>query len=378
MTRRRHFFLVIVVIVAVTVLISRVIDSARATIPPLIDFTNVTLEESYVLNGVHQGDLVVAANDVLLSAGAVVDGDIALVAGSVNLGGVVDGDVSIAAENVLIDAAQISGDVAILASTVLINGDIAGDLSVTAENLNLANGLRVTGTLQACADALVDARADAVKPECSGENTVEPLASLIALRAGEAITIQAPSAAFVVFTGLGFSLFMAALASLAVTIFPQHFSRIEEAIRAMPRRLTGIGGAILLLSLGITIAQIIALAILPPVGILLIPIYLFALLLLLALMTIGWVTLSLVLGVWVTRRLSGTPRYATRRPVPPLVAVIVGSLIVSLSLTLIALLPFGGVIVALLLIGLMSIGVGAALLTRFGTRTLRRSTFVQG
>ncbi len=378
MTRRRTLFIYLVVIISVVVVASLVVGAVRESLPPLIDLTNITFEETYTLTGAIDGDLVVASGVVNLGADSEIVGSGAFLVETITLSGVIQGDLAVAAESVLLDGAQIAGNVVIMATTVTLNGEIAGDLSVTAENLTIGDNFQVAGDIDACADAFTDAREDAGKLMCSGDDMLEPLATLIALRAGEAVTLTPPSPLAILISGLSFSLVMAGISSLAVTLFPHQFSRIEEAIRAMPRRVGGIGSSIFLLSLGITIAQLIALAILPPLGVVLIPIYLIAGLLLLILILIGWVTLSLVFGVWLTQTLSRARSSASRRAVPPLVAVVVGSLLVSVSMTLLALLPFGGLIVIVLLLVFMSVGVGAALSTRLGTRTVRRSTFVQG
>ena len=154
-------------------------------------------------------------------------------------------------------------------------------------------------------------------------------------------------------------------------MFPRQISHIEEAIRTRPRNLVSAGLATFLLLIGLSAALVLALALLPPLGLVLLPLYALLGLGLLVLTIAGLVTLSLVIGDWLVKR-------AARAPAPPLIAAAVGSLAMAIVLTVLALLPFGLIISLLSIAAVSSLGVGAALLTRMGTRPLRRSYFVQG
>jgi hypothetical protein len=209
--------------------------------------------------------------------------------------------------------------------------------------------------------------------DCDAVQQFAPFDTLIALRNKTLILdgaqLSAPVNALVLLVLS--SLVLAGFSTLAVTMFPRQVSHIEEAIRARPRNLVGAGFATFLLIIGLSAALVLVLALLPPLGLVLLPVYALLGLGLLVLVIAGLVTLSLVIGEWLVRR-------ATHAPAPPLITAAVGSLALSAVLTVLALLPFGLIISLLSVAAVSSLGVGAALFTRLGTRPLRRSVFVQG
>jgi hypothetical protein len=125
------------------------------------------------------------------------------------------------------------------------------------------------------------------------------------------------------------------------------------------------------LALGVFFAMTLLLATIPPLGLLLLPVFLLLLLLLVVLTMTGLVTAVIMIGDWLLRRMS-------RLPAPPMIAAVVGSLTLSLALAAIALLPFGFAINFVLLGAFSCVGLGASLFTRIGTRPVGRTYFIQG
>ncbi len=360
--------IVVVTVVAVIVWINRL------NAPPMFDMTNVIFEEDYQLTDTLDGDAVVFGTRITLDAASIVNGDLSLVGETVVISGVINGDLAIAASDIQFSGAHINGDTVMMGNKIVINGRFDGDFSVTGESITI-DPLSVFSTEP---NVCEDISENLLEFVCQDETAFTPLEALIRLRReGLALdSLNAITPAAVLTIGALMTGIMAGIASLSVTIFPRQFSRIEDAVRTTPRRLFGVGLAVFGLGIGLTLALIVLIAMLPPLGFILIPVYLAAGLALLALLISGWVTLALVIGERVIGRAPRTSR--SSRGVPPMLIAAVGSVILSAVLTLLALLPFGSVITAITLAAVTSAGVGAAMLTRLGTRPLSRATFVQG
>jgi hypothetical protein len=333
---------------------------------------NVIFHSNYRLADEIDGDLVVVGDSLTLESGSRVTGDVSLIGSNITVTGTVEGDLTLLGENLTFDG-QVDGNAALMGTNVTVRGSVGGDLRVSGDRLTLAAGT-VGGLLINCAAEVFDARAASgeISP-CPATGEFAPFQRLIELRDIARRPPLTPAIdPGVAALGLGLAgLGLVGFSTLVVAVFPLQISRIEDAIRARPRSLSGVGFAVFLLVIGLLAALIVALAALPPVGLLLIPVYLVAGLALGGMFAAGLVTLALVFGEWLLRRLS-------RADAPPLVMAAVGSLALALLLWLLALLPYGGLIGLVGLAGIGSVGLGAALFTRLGTRPLRRSTFVQG
>ncbi|MFQ3566825.1 MAG: polymer-forming cytoskeletal protein [Aggregatilineales bacterium] len=342
------------------------------------DFEGVFFTSSFNL-AEHRvdGDLVVVAEEIVLPAGSALDGNAALVGGFISVDGVqVSGDLTVVGEVInVIEPTVIAGSASLLGDMILFSGTVEGDLRVTGDRLTLAPSARVNGYVYACVEKLQIQGADIRVRDCDARTALAPLSALIALREeglvlSPLLPSQVPAALLAAMFALT-SLLLAALTTLTATLFPRQISLIEDAVRARPRSLAGAGLAVFLLAAGLGAGLLVLLAVLPPLGLLLLPLYAIGGLLLLVLVAAGLVTLALMLGDWLLRRI-------TRVPPPPLVAAATGSLALALAFLGLSLLPYGYVISPLLLVLVSSVGLGAALFTRLGTRSLRRSYFVQG
>ncbi len=323
------------------------------------------------------GDLVVMAEVIVLPPNSTLEGNAALVGSFISIEGAqVSGDLTVVGEVINVtEQAAITGSASLLGDMILFSGTVEGDLRVTGDRLTLAPGARVNGHVYACVEKLQIQAADIRVRDCDARTALAPFSALIALREeGLALSPLLPSqvpAALLLATFALTSLLLAGLTTLTVTLFPRQISLIEDAVRARPRSLAGAGLAVFLLAAGLSAGLLVLLAVLPPLGLLLVPLYVMGGLLLLVLVAAGLVTLALMLGDWLLRPIM-------RVPPPPLVAAAVGSLALSLAFLGLGLLPYGYVISPLLLVLVSSAGLGAALFTRLGTRSLRRSYFVQG
>jgi hypothetical protein len=234
---------------------------------------------------------------------------------------------------------------------------LGGDVRVSGEQLTVRQGAGVAGSLINCAAETQDYRLDSLEAvPCPASGEFAPFQRLIELRdlasglpAAPPIVESEAVAVALLLSGLG----LVGFSTLVVAVFPLQISRIEDAIRARPRSLSGAGFAVFLLVIGLLAALIVALAALPPVGLLLIPVYLVAGLVFGGMFIAGLVTLALVFGEWLLRRLS-------RAGAPPLVMTAVGSMVLALGLWLVSLLPYGLVIAVLALVVVGSVAGGGA------------------
>ncbi len=361
-----------VIVVLVLTTLARQIVAGR----DVVDENNIIAQEDYRLNDTHSGDLVVFGSNINLAETSHVTGSAAFVGDTVRASGQIGGDLTAVGSTLLIDpSAHIAGQASLVGKNITLGGQIDGDLYVSGETLTILPDTQINGTLNACFQSIKDGRANPGDLSCNHENFA-PFTALIALRnsavrdtAGAMIQLSPVSALVLAVFG---TVLLAGASMLAVTLFPRQISHIEEALRARPRGFGGVGIAVYVLGIGLFLVLIFALAVVPPLGLLLIPLFLIVGLLLGILSLAGLITLALMLGDRVLRRRSA------RMGTPPLIAALVGSVIISVLLAGIALLPFGFVLSFLALNVLNVGGLGAALFTRAGTRPLRRSYFVTG
>lgn len=367
-TRRNFAILVVIVIALIAAALFAGQQVSRQTI---IDSDSLIVADSYHLTGEAEGDLVVLASEIVLEPGSHVSGNAALIGGTISIHGAIGGDLSAIGEKLTLEAGGlVEGDASLMAEETSLAGSIGGDLLVHGDSLALAPDTTVGGSFTSCAP-IVNNGAGISVTACADDGTIEPFASLIALRSPQ-ITVPAAPHPLMTLVGAAIgSVLLVGTTAMAVVVFPLQISRIEEALRTRPQHLGGVGLATYVLAIGITVGVIIALALVPTLGLLLIPVYLIIGLALLGLMAAGLVTLALIVGEWILRR-------ASRTPMPPLIAALVGSMALSAVISTIVLLPFGWMFDALAIGALNSVGLGAALSTRLGTRSLRRTYFVQG
>ena len=341
---------------------------------PLIASDQVILEQSYTLNSTVSDGLVVLADEVTLGVDSQVTGDVALLSSSMQIDGRIDGDLTILGDQVTIGpTAHITGNATLLVDQADVAGTIGGHLDARADALTLREAAQVEGSIYACADQLTSQHAYL---DCNESDLFSSTHTLEALRDPNFVlpllNITISGAALVVmFSALG-SLALSGLSILAVVIFPRQISHIEEAIRTQPRNLGGTGLMIIMLAIGITAALAFVVGSVPPLGIILVPIYLLVALLFFGMVLTGWITITLITGDVLLRRLGRVS------VLPPLIIAAVGNVSLLLVWNLLALNDFGRICGTLVLIVLGSVGLGAAFITRMGTRPLHRRYLVQG
>lgn len=376
---RKTLPVAVLLVIGIVAAVAMLVRTVQVNSPPLIDMENVIFEDHYQLNDTIDGDAVIIGSEIALGENSVINGDASFVGETVLITGEINGDLAIAAAEIQFQNARIGGDTVLMANKIVISGTFNGGFSVTGDSVVIDPASVFSAGMNVCASvAPTSPDGTVLMVECQDETVFQPLETLVRLRR-EGLTLELTSTftpASVLVIGALMTGVMAGIASLAVTIFPRQISRIEDAVRATPRRLIGVGLAVFGLGIGLSLALVVMLAMMPPLGFILIPVYLALGLGMLTLTVTGWVTLSLVIGDRVVTRAVRGGR--SGRGMPPLLIAAVGSVILSAVLTGLALLPFGCVITLLTLAGVTSAGVGAGMLTRLGTRPLSRATFVQG
>ena len=356
---------------------------------------DVSLEPGETFNG----DLGVLNGDLTIPEDSVVNGDVFVTEGAVDLGGRVNGDLAIVNGDLLSrESGQVSGDVFGLGRKLDVAGQIDGDLSNLFGDMVLRSTAVIHGDLLALSGTL-DREPGAtvlgeqvseipfilpempVRPDVPQLTPPEPPEPPLRLRSYQETLGQrigrfvgrSLAAAFLglIFVGLGL---------LIVFVWPRQTKRLSDCIVAMPVQSFGLGlltyfiaaglealAAVLMILIILVAAALIETVILIPIGLLLILLSVLVLLpvpvALAGAMVMGWVGLADLTG----RKVLSLLKVQDVRPAG---AVLVGMLLtvgVSATLWLVKPLCCGWPFVILL----TGVGLGAVIHTRFGTQACR-------
>ncbi len=363
------FAAVIIIILVIGGAVSRVAVHRAVTNQNEPIFTS-----SYILNNTKSDDLFVIADFVQLQRESHVEADASLIGRNrVAVSGIIDGDLTVMGNEIEISSgSQINGDATLIGNNILINGQVTGRLHVIAEHLSIDGDARLSDDTMLCAQNMTITNIDQTlgTRQCSNDERE----GWQALRDGTLLQKAFAGGKFsfaeFIFSGI-FALGLAALSGLIVMIFPRRFGHMTEAIRTLPRRASRVGCLTQILALALMLGLGTLIAVLPPLGLILLPILALLLLPLSIMFVIGWMTMALLAGDWLLRRFA-------RRSTPPMLTVIAGSLGLFFIWTLVGIFPFGLVINGLMFVLIGAIGLGAAIMTRAGTRSPARTYFVQG
>jgi hypothetical protein len=262
------------------------------------------------------GDLAILGGDAILEPKSLVDGGLALLGGDLQVGGTVAGDVVVFGGNIhLEETAVIQGSLAAIGSTVKRD-----------------SGARVEGEL-------FDSPTLPIPPEFSRPDLPLPLPPLEAPR-------RPPSTSFWLWPlqAFGWSLFMAFLAALGVLVAPRGVGRIANAAAAQPLMSFAVGFVVLVAAalLGLVLLICCCLGLLVWVAVWLA-------------VVIGWIGV----GLWVGQAVLSAFRV---RDVASFLEAALGAFLITFASRL----PFCIGTIAWLVIA--ALGLGAVVLTRFGTR----------
>lgn len=256
----------------------------------------------------------------------------------------------------------VNGKATIIGSDVVIEGEVADDVVVLADRLVVGETAHIQGDLVACVNSLVQqpgARIDGeLKEECSGGRGVN-VASLaesgldgwrenVVLRFG-GIVVGA--------------LLFGAVAALVALVIPRPLIRMSNSMRRSPATTGGFGFLTLLVALGLTMIYFVSLLLVLPL--VLLPFVVLAWIMLGLLCLVGWIALAEPFGNRVLEFLGIDEQ-------PRMISAAVGGIALTLAVRIWGLFWFTSWVGMLLTAILGSMGLGAVLLTRMGTRPFPR------
>ncbi len=323
------------------------------------------------------GDKVIFGDSYTLQTGETLDGNLTVLGGNVTLeaGSTITGDVTVFGSNVSA-AGAIEGNLVVIGGNGLAAGDIEGDLVVIGGNLTLQSSAVVAGDVNTVGGNLEQVPGSTIKGEVvkgfqfDGTNGIHipGIPALPFFRPGEPPEINitpllpndAPGGWLLRYflhglSAVAWAALMAVLGVLVAVLLPQQGGRVTTTVRESP--LVSFGTGCLTSVLGIPILLLLA------ITICLLPLALILSLLLVVAALFGWVAVGWALGQKAMQALR------TQSPTP-LIEVVVGVVLLTLLWQMPRVIPCLGWFVSWG-IGLVagSIGLGAVLLTRFGTRS---------
>jgi len=267
------------------------------------------------------GDLVVVGGNVVLEEDSTVEGTVFIIGGRATVAGAVDNELVV-----------FGGDVE-LKSTAVVEGDVV----IWGGHFEREEGAIVEGNILEGA-ALGFPRG----PRITRVVPVPPIPSRVPLQAGTRLLL---TTIMDIFKAIITALALMALGLLVVLFLPKQTEIVAQAVLAAPLPSLGMGFLTAVVAAGLIVLLAITLC--------LSPIALFIFLITVAAIFFGWIATGLLVGQKLLEGLKA------QEPAP-LLAVVIGVLLISL----ISALPCLGPIVFL---GVVSLGLGGVVLTRFGT-----------
>lgn len=328
MMKQKRIFIPITVLLLLLVSTSAVLAQSDGG-------TVVTTDETI------RNDIALFGEDLTVEEGATVKGDIALFGGNATIAGTVDGDIVLFGGNLTAaSTAVIDGECA------LLGGNLTDD---TDEGVN-------------CTAASFGANFAPAFSEFAGRLNFDPPAP----PEMPEFEVHRPSAARQFFGGVaeaaGQTLVMALLAFGLASLLPGHLTQAEATVRRQPVA-SGVVGMLTAVAVPVLIALLAvtsAILVLVCIGILGFPIVFLLGVAFAAAMLFGWITMGDLAGRWLAEKLN-----LQNRSLP--VTAALGTAALTFGIGLIGALPFMfGEGLLTMIIG--SIGLGAATLTRLGTR----------
>jgi cytoskeletal protein CcmA (bactofilin family) len=335
-------------------------------------------------------DHVAVNRDMTVEKDRAIEGDVSVTNGNLTVYGTVDGDVAVVNGGAVVEG-QIDGNLA-----VLVNGGVT-----------LGKGAEVTGNVIANGD-IVLAAGSSVRGDVTsvgGKVVRDPDATVggtitapgISLNGVSNQVVEAPTAPepappaqphtpfsgsdgmfdrFLALVGQGMiSLVLLVVGALMAALLPRRIGLSSATLEAEPGPSIVVG-----LITGFLLVPVIVLAVgvlfITVIGILFIPVLVIAAGLL-------WLFGLVTVGAWLGRRIyEATHQGAPRQAAPPLMLLVVLGMAVLLGTTLLPSVLSGGVVVKVAMAGLVllagSIGLGSAILSRFGTLVPPRHAHLYG
>jgi hypothetical protein len=252
----------------------------------------------------------------------------------------------------------VDGNLTLTGNQVDFDGEVLGDAVIVADDLHIGDMAHVTGDMVVCADNLTQSDTARIegdfKKECSSSRRVS-VTHLIE----SGWESWRDSLFFRVSSAIVGSLLLAALSVLVTAALPRPLARLVESVHRSPLVVSGMGFLTIVLAIGMTMMYIVSLQLILPV--ILLPLVLLGWLVVGLLSLFGWIALAGPLGRFVLHRLGAGKQ-------PPMVAAAVGGLVLGLGLRVWSVFWLTAWIGLGITVLIASVGLGAVILTRIGTR----------
>ncbi len=308
----------------------------------------VIFQEHYILTDTADAPLAVIADQSQLAEGSIVQGDVALVSRVESAAsGIVNGDLTQIGSDVIMRG-TVTGDLTLFGTRLVLGGQVDGDVIALGSDITITADARIAGEIVNCAGTLTDNRPEPVGIRSCGQ--MSALAGIISAGGDLLLPALQPGIGTVLA-----ALTLTGITLLGVMLFPRSMRAMQATVFARPIYTGVTGGMTMLLWIGLAAGAVLLLGFFPPIGLVLIPVLLVAMLTLVVLMAAGWMALAAGLGDSLLRRMF-------RQAQPPLLAALFGSLLLFALWHVLLILPFGGPVLLLVLAVLSLIGLGAALL----------------
>lgn len=273
-------------------------------------------------------DRVVFGDSVTIASGETISGNLVVFGGDVTLQ----------------DGGRVTGDVVVFGGNVSVNGQVDGDVAVFGGNSRIGATAVIDGQLVSAAGNVTREQGAIIRGgESRGFEFRPPITRYSPFDFGVAIVSDFVRNVFA-------AIAVAALALLVLLFWPVQTARVADAAQNAPAQSGGLGL--------LTLIAVPVLLLILAITICLSPVSAIGALVLASAVIFGWIALGLLIG---NRLLAAfNVRHFT-----PAVAAGVGTLLISLLSGLFDLIPCVGWLIPTLL---GSIGLGAVILTRFGTQ----------
>jgi hypothetical protein len=293
----------------------------------------------------------------------------------VEAGETIRNDIALFGENLIVEEdAAVKGDVALFGGNATISGTVDGDIVLFGGNMTVTSTAVINGECALLGDSLTDETEVGVNcTDVSFGPNFGPAIAEFTTRFDPPVPPEVPDVRVVrpspgrqffggVAEAAGETLVMALLAFGVASLLPNHLVQTQEVVRRKPLAsgvvgmLTAVAVPVILVLLTVTSAILLFVCI----GILGFPLVFLIAVGFAAAMIFGWITMGDLAGRWLAEKMN-----LQNRSLP--VTAALGTAALTFGIGLIGALPF---IIGegLLSIIIGSIGLGAATLTRFGTR----------
>lgn len=267
------------------------------------------------------------------------------------------------------NGATVEGDIVLFGGNAKIAGKIEGDIVLFGGDLTIEETAVFDGECVVFGGNLYD-------PSDIGENCTDMdfgpqiMERLSLFESGgmppipsevPKVTVNRPSFFGRVAEAAGKTLVMALLAFGAASLLPNHLTQVETTIRQKPIT-SGSMGALTFFAVA-SVIFLLLLSIFICIGILFLPVTFLIGVSLIAAMVLGWITMGNLVGRWLVEKMN-----LQNRTLP--VTAAFGTAALTFGMGFLSAIPslLGQIFVFLVSIALLSVGLGAATLTRMGTR----------